>query len=79
LNSANLALIDVNSNISKLVDEISSLNQNVKISTHICDVSDSKQVNNLFSEIKTQHPIQKVPNVILNSAGITRDRLTKFK
>lgn len=75
-NGANLILVDVSNQIDTLAKEIQSQTTNtVKVSTHICDISDAKQVNNLFLEIKKQYENEKckLPNVIVNSAGITRD------
>lgn len=75
LNGASLALVDMNSNVNDVASEISKLNLNdkIEVSSHVCDVSDSKQVNDLFSNLKSKHPIHKVPSVVVNSAGITRD------
>jgi 17beta-estradiol 17-dehydrogenase/3alpha(17beta)-hydroxysteroid dehydrogenase (NAD+) len=80
-NGANLALVDVSCNLGELESEIrrdieaTSNSKNagagVKISSHTCDVSNSAQVNALFADIKKHH--SQIANVIVNSAGITRD------
>lgn len=69
-NGSDVALVDINPNIAQIGHDILK-NKNFKFSTHVCDVSNSSQVNALFNEIKSIH--LRVPNVIINSAGITRD------
>jgi 17beta-estradiol 17-dehydrogenase/3alpha(17beta)-hydroxysteroid dehydrogenase (NAD+) len=75
LNGANLILADLTPNVNKVAAEIekSFENEKIVVSSHVCDVSDSKQVQNLFDEIKAKHPNHKVPSIVVNSAGITRD------
>ncbi|CAF0933648.1 unnamed protein product [Brachionus calyciflorus] len=74
-NGANLCLVDMTSdNLNKLAEEIQNENKSVKISTHLCDVSNSGDVANLFKSIRESHEL-KTPNVVVNSAGITRDQV----
>lgn len=76
-NGANLCLVDLaNDSLLKVADEIKTENKNSKIevSTYICDVSNSNDVTSLFKNIKETHSALKVPNVIVNSAGIVRDQ-----
>jgi 3-oxoacyl-[acyl-carrier protein] reductase len=74
-NGANLALVDFSKTIDNIAKELEAdakLYQ-VKVSSHICDVSKSDQVNKLFNDINDVHTSFKAPNVIVNSAGIVRD------
>lgn len=75
-NGANLCLADISIDaLNKLTDEIITENKetSIKISTHSCDVSNSGDVENLFKSIRASH--QATPNVVVNSAGITRDQV----
>lgn len=77
-NGARLCLVDMsNENLNKVVEEISNANSKIQISTHTIDVSNSSQVEELFKEIKQKHSNTsiRVPNVVVNSAGITRDQV----
>lgn len=73
---AHLCLVDIQKDLPKVLSQIS--HQEAQHSTHFCDVSNSNEVNNLFSSIKQQYPKHKVPSIVVNSAGITRDN-TLFK
>jgi 17beta-estradiol 17-dehydrogenase/3alpha(17beta)-hydroxysteroid dehydrogenase (NAD+) len=74
MNGANIVLVDMVPSVqeaSKLIQQES--NSQIKTLSFQCDVSNSTQVNQLFEKIRTAFPDQKVPNVVVNSAGITRD------
>lgn len=77
INGASLVLADLTPNVNKIASEIQKEyhNENISVSSHVCDVSDSKQVQSLFEEIISKHPNYKVPSIVVNSAGITRDGL----
>jgi NAD(P)-dependent dehydrogenase (short-subunit alcohol dehydrogenase family) len=68
---ANLCLVDIQKDLPKVLSQIN--HQEAQHSTHFCDVSNSSEVNNLFASIKEQYPSHKVPTIVVNSAGITRD------
>lgn len=75
-NGANLCLADVAiDKLNILSEEIKTENRDrpIRISTHSCDVSKSVDVENLFKSITEAH--KSSPNVIVNSAGITRDQV----
>ena len=70
-NGASVALVDFSKtveNVSKQLETDAKTN-NVKISAHICDVSKSDEVNQLFNDVNKAHSGFKSPNVIVNSAG----------
>ena len=69
---ANLVLVDLAKNINDIGQSIEKDNK-IKVYSHSCDISDSAQVKTLFEKIKETYPEQKVPNVVVNSAGIVRD------
>jgi NAD(P)-dependent dehydrogenase (short-subunit alcohol dehydrogenase family) len=70
---ADLALVDISENLSNIAKEIQdNVGSNVKITSHILDVTSKAQVDSLFKKIKELHPNHQAPNVILNSAGIAR-------
>ncbi len=75
-NGARVALVDLDKNplntLAKEIEEKCSDGTKKVTTVHACDVSDSAQVNNLINEIKSTHSNQ-VPNILVNSAGITRD------
>lgn len=50
-------------------EELQAKHPNRKITGHVCDVTKSAQVNETMSEVREQHG-SKVPNVLINSAGI---------
>ena len=61
---ANVALVDLSKNLNDLAKEIEEkCEKKIKASGHVCDVSNSTQVNELFKEIKMKHPSQ-VPSII---------------
>ena len=70
---ANVAIVDMSPKLSDIVTEIKSDIKDTKISTHLCDVSDSSQVNKLFQDIQEEYPQHKCPSIVINSAGIIRD------
>jgi 17beta-estradiol 17-dehydrogenase/3alpha(17beta)-hydroxysteroid dehydrogenase (NAD+) len=70
---ASLCVVDVNKNIEKTLKQIS--NNNNQHSAYTCDVSSVNDVNKLFETIKQQYSSHKVPSIIVNSAGITRDNV----
>ncbi|RNA43842.1 Estradiol 17-beta-dehydrogenase 8 [Brachionus plicatilis] len=75
-NGANLCLADLSRDtLNKLSEEIQTENKDrqIRISTHTCDVSISGDVENLFKSIRESH--ESTPNVVVNSAGITRDQV----
>lgn len=81
-NGASIILVDVSKKVNdqckklrESLDLENEANSHIKLSAHLCDVSNSLQVNALFKEIRERYPEQKVPNVLVNSAGITRDNL----
>jgi 17beta-estradiol 17-dehydrogenase / 3alpha(17beta)-hydroxysteroid dehydrogenase (NAD+) / 3-oxoacyl-[acyl-carrier protein] reductase alpha subunit len=81
-NGASIILVDVSKKVNdeckKLRDSLDlnkETNSHIKISAHLCDVSNSLQVNALFKEIGERYPQHKVPNVLVNSAGIVRDSM----
>ena len=65
-------MVDLSPKVKEITNEIESQSsaRDIRVSSHVCDVSDSAQVNALFEEIKQLYPEHKVPNVIVNSAGI---------
>lgn len=69
---ARLALVDLTPNV---VEVGKQLEQQTKVFTSRCDISESGQVNKLFEEIQQAFPDLKAPNVIVNCAGITRDSM----
>lgn len=71
-NGAHVALADMTPSIASVASEVSKLSGQ-KISSHICDVSNSDQVNKLFADLEEHHPDHKYPTVVVNSAGIIRD------
>lgn len=75
-NGASLCLADVSiDKLNILSEEIKTENKDrlIKISTHSCDVSKIGDIENLFNSIREAHKLS--PNIIVNSAGITRDQL----
>jgi NAD(P)-dependent dehydrogenase (short-subunit alcohol dehydrogenase family) len=72
-NGASVILVDnsekVNDQCDKIRDSLDST-KDIKISSHLCDVSNSTQVESLFKEINEKYPQQKVLNILVNSAGI---------
>ncbi len=70
-NGASVALVDFSKNVENVSKQLetNAKTNNVKISAHICDVSKSDQVNQLFNDIIKAHAAFKSPNVIVNSAG----------
>ena len=74
-NGAHVALVDFSKNIDNITKElqIEAQNNKVKISSHICDISKSDQVEKLLNDVNSAHSDFKTPNVIVNSAGIVRD------
>ena len=74
-NGANLVLVDIDPSVVDIASQIEA-EYKIKAVSHKCDVSNSEEVNNLFSEIRSDlFPEMCVPNVLVNSAGITRDSL----
>jgi NAD(P)-dependent dehydrogenase (short-subunit alcohol dehydrogenase family) len=70
-NGASVILVDVSQKINDQCNELSKeLNNHAKISSHLCDVSSSLQVNSLFKEINDKYPEHRVPNILVNSAGV---------
>jgi NAD(P)-dependent dehydrogenase (short-subunit alcohol dehydrogenase family) len=59
---ANVAMVDLSQNLNDLAKGIEDKCK-TKTSAHICDVSNSMQVNNLFKEIKEKYAGQ-VPSII---------------
>jgi NAD(P)-dependent dehydrogenase (short-subunit alcohol dehydrogenase family) len=64
---ATLVLADVKNNFGNLLNEIKGETKHL---TQICDVSSSKDVNNMFQKIKETYPQHLVPSIVLNSAGV---------
>lgn len=66
---ATVIMIDIQPTVYQSVNDLDkSKGQNHSAFT--CDVSSSEQVTKLFTDIKERYPEQKVPNVIVNCAGI---------
>lgn len=65
---ATLILVDVNKDVHQLSSELNDVKP-LKHSSHICDISNSDQVKQLFNEIKQVHN-GRVPNIIVNNAGV---------
>lgn len=72
---ASLVLVDLAKNVEEVGEAIRTENKDVRILSYSCDVSDSVQVKLLFNKIKETYPDLKAPNVVVNSAGITRDNI----
>jgi NAD(P)-dependent dehydrogenase (short-subunit alcohol dehydrogenase family) len=70
---ADLVLADFSPTITNVASELA--NTGVKVTSHVCDVTSSEQINAMFEKIKKDSTNGVVPNVIVNSAGITRDNL----
>ena len=71
---ASLVLVDVSRNVQEVAKGLKETNDKLSITAHTCDVSDSKQIDKLFQEISQAHAAKNLmPNVLVNSAGITRD------
>lgn len=75
-NAADLALVDVSPKLKDLAAEIKAKNPDRNITTHVCDITQSSNVNKLFGEIKDGHSKYACPTVLVNSAGISG--VTKF-
>jgi len=75
LNGANLVLVDVSPKVSEAVDELKSIGyengKKLEVSTHVCDVANRSQVNQMLADVQAKHKL--VPNVVVNSAGIVKD------
>lgn len=70
-NDAVVILADLNESINNVVNELQKpSNSSLEHSSFKCDVSSLDQVNQLFKFIADKYPAQKVPNIIVNSAGI---------
>lgn len=69
---ASIVLVDVSRSVEEVAQGLKEKFAELSISGHTCDVSDSKQIDKLFQEIGKAHP-NALPNVLVNSAGITRD------
>lgn len=61
---------DLNKNINSILKQLPNESSHT---TYNCDVSSATEVNKLFEDIKKKYPHHKVPTIIVNSAGITRD------
>lgn len=72
-NGAAVALVDANKSIHEETEKFKTAYPSNLVSGHVCDVSDSAQVNNLFKEIQSSFSDFKAPSIVINSAGITRD------
>jgi len=70
---ATICMVDMQKDITAVLSELSQSDRHLNHSSYICDVSQSTDVNTLFKEIKAKYPEHKVPSIIVNSAGITRD------
>jgi NAD(P)-dependent dehydrogenase (short-subunit alcohol dehydrogenase family) len=67
---ADLVICDRNIQVTDLAKELQSQHSHLKISGHVCDVTKSDQVEQLFKAIQKSDLKQKTPNVIISSAGI---------
>jgi NAD(P)-dependent dehydrogenase (short-subunit alcohol dehydrogenase family) len=69
---ATLILTDFNSDFKNVLNEISSVDNNIKKDhlTHACDVRSSKDVNVLFKTIKDKY--RTPANIVVNSAGVAK-------
>lgn len=66
---ATIALVDINKKAVEHVRDELYVGTQLPHSTHICDVSNSTQVKELFQNMKKIHD-GKVPTIIVNNAGI---------
>jgi 17beta-estradiol 17-dehydrogenase/3alpha(17beta)-hydroxysteroid dehydrogenase (NAD+) len=75
-NGANLVLIDTSPRVVDIARQIEAESSGkVKAYAAQCDVGDSEQIGKLFHDIRAAFPDARAPNVVVNSAGITRDAL----
>lgn len=74
-NGASVALVDYSKNVENIAKELQAeaSHQKLRVSSHICDISKSDQVDKLLNNVIEAHAEFKAPNVIVNSAGIVRD------
>ena len=72
-NGAHVAIADMSDSVSDVAAEIQSSAKGLNISAHKVDVSKSSQVNGMFQEIASKHPLYRFPTIVVNSAGIVRD------
>ena len=70
-NGADLVLVDVSESVFEVEKEIIAAvtSRTLRISAHVCDVSQSDQVRQVFADLKVKHE-GRVANVIVNCAGI---------
>lgn len=62
--------VDIDAKVNDVVKTFDTT-QGQKHSSFICDVSKSDQVNQLYANIREAYCEQKVPNVIVNNAGVS--------
>jgi 17beta-estradiol 17-dehydrogenase/3alpha(17beta)-hydroxysteroid dehydrogenase (NAD+) len=74
-NGANLVLVDASSEVMEIGQQIEAENKRIKAHCAQVDVTDSEQIGKLFHDIRLAFPDARVPNVVVNSAGITKDAL----
>jgi 17beta-estradiol 17-dehydrogenase/3alpha(17beta)-hydroxysteroid dehydrogenase (NAD+) len=74
-NGANLVLVDASPKIIDIGRQIESENTNIKTHCAQVDVTNSEQIGKLFQDIRAAFPEARIPNVVVNSAGITKDAL----
>lgn len=69
---ADLVLVDISEKVFDVASELSDQYTGLNITGHICDVTNSGNVNRLMEEIKEKHKNYAAPNVLVNSAGIAK-------
>ena len=67
--NATVILVDIQETVTSIVNELKK-DQSQEHSAFVCDVSVNDQIQSLFRQIKEKYPTQKVPNVIVNAAGV---------
>lgn len=68
-NESSVIMVDIKDQVNKILDEL-NYNKNLKHSAFICDVSNAEQVEKLFQSIQDMYGAEKVPDIIVNCAGI---------
>jgi NAD(P)-dependent dehydrogenase (short-subunit alcohol dehydrogenase family) len=67
--NATVIMVDVQDKLYELVNYLDK-NNNQNHSAFLCDVSGNENVRILFEKIKEKYSLEKVPNIIVNCAGI---------
>lgn len=70
-----LALVDVDEpGLTTLQEELSGLNRDRVVSTHVADVADANRMREVAREVATGH---RAVHILINNAGITKDGAMK--